>query len=259
MRKIMICMAVLVTACITNVNAREKAPVAKQVNTSLIQKLPKTGHIVQSNPFSDDFTQYILSNGVTVLFQQTQSDEVSMYALSCGGTSLYPNVPNVNLKAINECLSCSGLGNFSVTELQQKLAGHNISVTPHIGKYEEYISSKSTSKDLETMFQLNHLYFTSLRSDLNAFNTWREQAKAKNSTRATALSNTELDEINYDLVMQLVAQRFSNADDFTFVITGNVAESEIKPLIEKYIASLRTNGKHEQPNFDMDNYSLSNR
>ena len=238
MRKIMICMAVLVTACITNVNAREKAPVAKQVNTSLIQKLPKTGHIVQSNPFSNDFTQYILSNGVTVLFQQTQSDEVSMYALSCGGTSLYPNVPNVNLKAINECLSCSGLGNFSVTELQQKLAGHNISVTPHIGKYEEYISSKSTSKDLETMFQLNHLYFTSLRSDLNAFNTWREQAKAKNSTRTTALSNTE---------------------HFTFVITGNVAESEIKPLIEKYIASLRTNGKHEQPNFDMDNYSLSNR
>lgn len=261
MKKIMICMAVLATACITNVNAREEAPAAKVVNSSLIQKMPKAGHIVQSNPISSDFKQFILSNGVTVLFQQTenQTDEVSMYALSSGGTSLYPNVASANLKVINECLSCSGLGDFSQTELQQKLAGHKVNVTPHIGKYEEYITSKTTQKDLETMFQLNHLYFTSLRSDLSAFNTWRENVKAENATHATTLSNAELDEINYDLVMQLVAQRFSNAEDFTFVIKGNVSESEITPLIEKYIASLRTNGKHEQPNFNMGKYSLSNR
>ena len=261
MKKIMICMAVLLTACLTTVNAREKAPVAKTVNTSLIQKLPKTGHIVQSNPFNNDFTQYILSNGVTVLFQQTDSktDEVTMYALSCGGTSLYPEVTPANLKVLNECLSISGLGNFSETELQQKLAGHKVSVTPHVGKYEEYITSKTSQKDLETMFQLNHLYFTSLRSDLNAFNTWRENAKAENAIHKTSLSNAELDAISYDLVMQLVAQRFSNAEDFTFVITGNVTESEITPLIEKYIASLHTNGKHEQPNFDMDSYSFGKR
>ena len=262
MKKIMICMAVLATACLTNVNAREKAPVAKVVNTSsLIQKLPKAGQIVQSTSLGSDFTQYILSNGVTVLFQQNNAptDEVTMYALSCGGTSLYTDVTPANLKVLNECIAFSGLGNFSEKELQQKLAGHKVSVTPHVGKYEEYITSKTSQKDLETMFQLNHLYFTSLRTDLDAFNTWRECTKAENNTHTTSLSNTELDAINYDLVMQLVAQRFSNAEDFTFVITGNVTESEIIPLVEKYIASLHTNGKHEQPNFDMDGYSLSKR
>lgn len=59
----------------------------------------------------------------------------------------------------------------------------------------------------------------------------------------------ELDVINYDLVMQVVAQRFSNAGDFTFVINGNISDDVLIPLLEKYIASLRTSGKHEQADY----------
>ena len=256
MRKILFCMSVLLTSSFTTVSAESEAPAAEVVNkVSLVQEQPKPGRIVRYVPNKEGFTRYTLSNGVTVLFHQNNPDtsEITMYALSNGGTSLYPNVPAADLKVLNECLAVSGLGSYSEAELKQTLAGHKVNVTPYIGLYGEFISSSTTLKDLETMFQLNYLYFTSLRTDLGAFNNWREHKReeisGKKDESAYALTGKELETVNYDLVMQVVAQRFSNAGDFTFVINGNISEDVLIPLLEKYIASLRTNGKHEQANY----------
>lgn len=256
MKKILICMTVLLTSSFTTTFAESEAPEAEVINkVSLIQKQLQPGRIVKNVPSTQGFTRYTLSNGITVLFHQDnqRTNEVTMYALSNGGTSLYPDMLPANLKALNECLAVSGLGNYSETELQHTLAGHKVSVTPYIGLYGEFISSSTTPKDLETMFQLNHLYFTSLRSDLDAFNSWRERKReeitAKKNDSSSTLTINELDAINYDLVMQVVAQRFCNAGDFTFVITGNISETELIPLLEQYIASLPTSKKHEQANY----------
>ena len=263
MKKIMFCLSVLLTSSFTTVSAESEAPAAETVNSvSLIQQLPAPGRIVRNVPNRNGFTRYTLSNGITVLFHQDseRNNEITMYALSNGGTSLYPNIPSADLKVLNECLNVSGLGRYSETELQQTLKGHKVSVTPYIGLYGELISSSTTPGELETMFQLNHLYFTSLRTDLTAFNSWREHKREEMSVNgngnengkdksACALTIKELDVINYDLVMQVVAQRFSNAGDFTFVISGNISEGVLIPLLEKYIASLRTNNRHEQADY----------
>lgn len=263
MKKILFCLSVLLTCSFTTLSAESEAPAAETVNRlSLIQQMPAPGRIVRNVPNKEGFTRYTLSNGITVLFHQDcqRTNEVTMYALSNGGTSLYPNIPAADLKVLNECLALSGLGRYSERELQQTLDGHKVTVTPYIGMYGEFISSSTTPKELETMFQLNHLYFTSLRTDLNAFNSWREHKREEMSANgngndngkdesAYALTAKELDIVNYDLVMQVVAQRFSNAGDFTFVISGNISEETLIPLLEKYIASLRTSGKHEQADY----------
>jgi zinc protease len=102
-----------------------------------------------------------------------------------------------------------------------------------------------------------------LRSDLNAFTSWRDSLRAeidsKGNKASHGLSREDLDVVNYDLVMQLAAQRFSNVGDFTFVITGNVSEAELMPLLNKYIATLHTNGKYEVPNYDATSNSLRKR
>lgn len=257
MKKILFCMTVLLTTGMNTIKAENETPAAEAVNNkvTLLQQQPKPGRIVKNVPSTQGFTRYILSNGITVLFHHDNqcTNEVTMYALSNGGTSLYTDILPANLKALNECLSVSGLGNYSETELQHTLAGHKVSVTPYIGLYGEFISSSTTPKDLETMFQLNHLYFTSLRTDLDAFNTWRDQKReeiaAKKNDSTSTLTIKELDVINYDLVMQVVAQRFGNAGDFTFVITGNISEAVLIPLLERYIASLPTSKKHEHANY----------
>ena len=128
MKKIMICLAVMLTSGLTTMTAKNENPVK----------------------------QYTLSNGVTVLFHQTDdcSDGVSMYALSNGGTSLYPEVMPANLKVINECLALSGLADYSQTELQKTMERNDVSVVPYVGRYEEYITSRASVNSLETMFQM---------------------------------------------------------------------------------------------------------
>ena len=256
MKKILFCMTVLMTTGFNTVKAENEAPAAEAANNkvTLMQQQPKPGRIVRNVPSTQGFTRYTLSNGVTVLFHQDSqsTNEVTMYALRSGGTSLYPDIQPANLKALNECLAVSGLGNYSEKELQKTLAGHKVSVTPYIGMYGEFISSSTTLNELETMFQLNHMYFTSLRTDLDAFNNWRENKSkdvASSKENATTLTKADLKAINYDLVMQVVAQRFGNAGDFTFVITGNISEEVLIPLLEKYIASLPTSKKHEHANY----------
>ena len=184
MKKIMFCLSVLLTSSFTTVSAESEAPAAETVNSvSLIQQLPAPGRIVRNVPNRNGFTRYTLSNGITVLFHQDseRNNEITMYALSNGGTSLYPNIPSADLKVLNECLNVSGLGRYSERELQQTLDGHKVTVTPYIGMYGELISSSTTPGELETMFQLNHLYFTSLRTDLTAFNSWREHKREEMS------------------------------------------------------------------------------
>ena len=226
MKKIMICIAVMLTSGLT-------AIVAKNEN---------------------NVKQYTLSNGVNVLFNQTgnREDGVTMYALSKGGTSLYTDILPANLKVLNECLAVSGLAGYSQQELQKTMDESNVSVTPYVGEYEEHITSHASTNNLETMFQMTNFYFTRLRTDTDAFKTWRDSMHTKidcmDKDTTTGLTHADLDVINYDLVMQLVAQRFSDVGDFTFVISGNVPESELLPLLNKYIASLHTNGKYEVPN-----------
>ncbi|MBO7068222.1 MAG: hypothetical protein J6W52_06030 [Bacteroidaceae bacterium] len=265
-KMILFSMAMLLTTSFNTVSAENEAPAAEAVKkVSLVQRLPNPGSVTKNISGTQGFTRYTLSNGITVLFHQGDSstNEVAMYALSNGGTSLYPEVMAANLKVLNECLAVSGLGNYSETELRNALKGHKVNVIPYIGLYGEFISSSTTLKDLETMFQLNHLYFTSLRTDLDAFKSWRERMRTEivghKNNSAFELTSADLDAINYDLVMQVVAQRFSNAGDFTFVITGNLSEAQLMPMLEQYIASLPTNGKHEHANYRTDDYSFSHR
>ena len=138
------------------------------------------------------------------------------------------------------------------------------------------ITSVTTPKDCETMMQLNHLFFTSLRSDRDAFESWkvRQRAALANSESnpmsvlqdsvvktiythdklAGRLSSAELEQIDYNRVMQIARERFANAADFTFIVIGAIDEATILPLIERYIASLPSEKGHEMANMSALDY-----
>lgn len=259
------------TKVLADVEAEDIAPYVDAVSDEpLMAELPAAGRIIGRKPASLGYTKFTLSNGATVYFRQTDfnADEVIMRASSKGGTSLYDEREMPNLKALSEIITIGGVSNFSTTDLTKMLAGKKVSVTPDVGQYSEYVSGKSTPKDLETMFQLNYLYFTSLRKDADAFESWRGRSKAaianresdpmtafqdslsttiyKNAVRAENFKMKDLDAIDYDRVLQIAKERFSNAADFRFIITGAVDEDTIVPLIERYIASLPSIGKKEK-------------
>ena len=238
----------------------------------LMSSLPKPGKVKKIQAKAMGYKQYSLSNGATVYFRQTDfnPNEILMTAVSKGGTSLYPTSMTADLKAINDVMLVGGLGNFSNTELRKATAGRKVSVTPKVSVFEESVTASATPKDFETMLQLNYLYFTAMRSDREAFDSWlnRERASVANreSDPMSALQDSvqtsiydnaslfmgmhtaDLDRLDYDNIMRIARERYANAADFTFIITGAIDEATLLPLMEQYIASLPAKGKAEKAN-----------
>ena len=252
------------------VAAEDIEPYQEEVsNEPLIAQLPKPGKIkkVKSGPLG--YAKYILSNGATVYVKPTDfnKDQIVLRAFSDGGTSLYPESEAINLKNIG-VFTEGGVGNFSSTALTKALAGKQASASPFISLYEEGVNASSTPKDLETMMQLVYLRFTAPRTDDDAFASWKNRAHAQlvnqeaqpmsafqdtlykvifnNNPRRTQMKAADLDQVDYHRIMEIAKERFANAADFTFTITGAFTIDEIRPLIEQYIASLPGKGKSEK-------------
>ena len=98
-----------------------------------------------------------------------------------------------------------------------------------------YVSASSTPKDRETMFQLNYLYFTSLRKDIEAF-------ESQTNKLYSLLQNAESQPVT------ALQDSLLNAADFNFVIVGAFEEEILIPMLEQYIATLPSGGKKEKIN-----------
>lgn len=65
------------------------------------------------------------------------------------------------------------------------------------------------------------------------------------------MNQQRLAKVDYDRMMQIYKQQFSNAADFQTVIIGNMSIDELRPLICKYLASLpRTDAPKAKVNED---------
>jgi zinc protease len=207
-------------------------------------------------------TEWTLSNGARVLVKPTdfKADEVLLNAYSWGGTSLVSDADYQSASNATAIIRNSGVGTFSAVDLGKKLAGKSVSVNAGIGPTTETLSGQASPKDLETMFQLINLRFTAPRLDTAAWLAMRGQMEAnlanRNASPFTSFIDTlnsliashhpranpptaaSLAEINPRRALEIYKERFANAGDFTFVFVGSVSLDSMKPLVEKYIASL---------------------
>ena len=239
-------------------------------NEPLISKLPKKGR-VKKNTKNEDLgtTEWTLSNGIKVILKPTKfkEDEISMSAWSNGGLSLIPVKDLISATLAGDIISQSGIGKFKLSDLQKKLAGKIVSISPIISNYEELMSGSSSVKDQETLLQLTYLYFTSPRKDTNTYNLMMKQLitylentennpqKAYSDSlnlitynynpRISILTNESIKKIDMNTAHRIYSERFANPADFVFTFVGNIDLATFQPLIEKYLGSLSTSKKKE--------------
>lgn len=240
------------------------------IDEPLIDELPTAGSVVKTSTSIEGYKKFTLSNGAKLYLKSTDfnADEILFEAYSKGGLSLYSMDEALNLKVASDLISIGGLGKFKSTDLNKVLAGKQLAIGRSIGTYSESVAGNTTPKDLETFMQLIYLSFTSFRMDNDAFESWKNRAKAllKNDAEVpmsvfndslsssmydyhplvTKLKMEQVDLIDYDRVMQIASERFANASDFSFVFTGNISEEQLIPLAELYIASLPSTGEREK-------------
>lgn len=234
------------------------------VAESLITEMPEKGSVTDTETNEKlGTTTLTLSNGAKVTYKPTdfKNDEILFTAFSYGGTSLYTIEEHKATVNANGGLTEAGINGFDKTEMNKMLSGKIVSVRPSIGTYSENMSGSSSPKDLETMFQMIHLYFTSLNKDEEAFASHIEKQKSflgnlmsnpqtyfsikfgefmyGDSPRYTGFPTPEkMDEADYDLAYEKYQERFADAGDFHFYFVGNIDEKKLVELSEQYIASL---------------------
>ena len=242
----------------------EVEPYAEETfNRPLIDIPPVAGTLVEARKDEDfDATVWRLSNGVTVILKKTdfKDDQILMAASSHGGTSSYALQDPVNSKMAGQVAPLGGVGDFSLTELPKVLAGKNISISPLLGIMKQGFNGTSSQRDFETLLQLVYLYFTSPRTDQDAFESFLQRAeiqlKNAEAEPSVAFQDTitrklyhdnplfdrlkaeDMDKINYGCIMEMFRQSFSNPGSFVFAFVGNIDEEAVKPFILQYLGSI---------------------
>lgn len=210
-----------------------------------------------------------LSNGAKVIMKKTdfKENEVLFSAHSWGGSSLYSDKDYVSAELAPTMVKESGLSKFSKMDLEKVNTGKIAYTGAFISDYSEGFSGQASTKDLETVFQMLHLYATDIRMDKSGFDNWIEKVtpglKSKGSTqddifrdsvsfilanhhyRTRPFTLSILGEANYNRGMEIFKERFSNAGDFTFYVVGDFDPATVKAYFTKYIGSLPAGNKEK--------------
>ena len=234
----------------------------------MMLKEPKAGKIVSEKPLKQfDAKVLTLSNGAKVILKKTdlKANEILMMASAPGGKSIGKKESLAMRKLWTEISSIHGLGTKSLNDLANIAQTKMTNIEAGISNDLHYISGSTVNENVETLMQMINLSFTDIKKDENYYKLVTQYMKGKLETKASdpemvmadsvayynhnkqldALSPDvkDFDNINYDRALDLYRQLFNNASDFTFTFVGSFDEATIRPLIEKYIASIPVSKK----------------
>jgi zinc protease len=237
---------------------------------SLFNKELTPGSITKTTEIKEiGLTEFVLSNGIKVLLKPTtfNDSEILFQAFSKGGSSLVPESDYLNGEYAAQIINSSGIADFNNTALQKILAGKYVGISPYIDDLSEGFNGATSPKDIETLMQLLHLYFTSPHKDKEAFDSfitrtkqWVDDSKRNpttdfketisyimsgNDPRNKPITKEMIEGLNLDKAFTIYQQRFADASDFTFVFVGAMEMEKFKNFLTHYLASLPTHNSVE--------------
>jgi zinc protease len=237
----------------------------------LMAELPAPGRITEEKQVPEiGVDVWTLSNGARVVLKRTdfKRDQILGQALSFGGNARIPDKDFASARFATDAVTAGGLASFDVQMLRKVLAGKLVSARPWLAEDDEGISSSASPKDIETMFQLMHLYVTAPRRDEAAFEAFRAAVREGlrnrdlspeavfgdtvaravwgNQPRRLPPTLASVEEINLDRALEIYQERFADVSDVSFVFVGDLDLASMRPLVERYLASLPGKGRKEK-------------
>ncbi len=230
---------------------------------ALLATIPAPVELVETTQRPElGVTEITLANGVRVVMKPTtfKNDEVVFTATSPGGSSRLTDAQVYPAGVAASIVASSGVAGFTETELEKMLSGKTVSVTPYISDTDEGFNGSASTQDLETLFQLIHLYTTQPRVDADALVAFQNQQRAFLANRSAqpiaALQDTiqvalfgnhprrrtptvaDVDALNVDETRVIYEDRFSDASDFVFTFVGAFDVPTLTTLAQTYLGTL---------------------
>lgn len=234
---------------------------------------PKAGKILKENTNSLGITEWILSNGSKVFLKPTKFSEnkIQFSGISQGGTSLYSDTDYLSAGSASKLIALSDIKNDYLQTLKAKIDEGQINVTPYINRYNQGFVANSSTRSIEDALKLMYYYFTNASINKKVFNSTLEKlstilsTKENNPTvlfedtlkyiienynlRYRPLDIKRIKEFNINKSQKIYNECFANVSNFNFVFTGDFNISKLRPLIEKFIASLPSLPKRSRVQF----------
>lgn len=249
-------------------SAQLEAYVDNVKDEPLVAQLPKTVKIKAEKPADYGYTCWTLSNGARVFYRKTDfnDSQVRVAARSLGGKNKLEQKDLANADLMSTVMTSTGLGNFNAVELEKKLAGKQVSLSPDITDNDERLDGECSPKELRTLFELIYLRFQKPTVDTDGYNNSIQSLRAilqnviKNPEVAFADSCQQtlyahnprvgsvipnLDAADYDAIRRIYSDRFASAGDFDFFFTGAFDVDSLRAFTEQYIAPLPGMKKRE--------------
>jgi len=252
---------------ITILNAEKtvqlKAYVDKFLRAPLISHKIIPGKIVSVQNMGNQYKKWTLSNGMVVFVKPTtfKNDQILYHAYSLGGSSLIPDNKIVVTRVFSDVVEESGVGQFSGVDLGKKLSGKVVNLSPFIHGLDVGFEGNASPKDIETLLKLQYLYFTAPRQDKSIFAKVMEDQKnlikhlgasprmvfydslskaiTLHSPRKIVIpTQAQLDGISQKEIYSIYKRQFEPAAGYQIFFVGNINEKTLKPLVEKYLASI---------------------
>lgn len=233
------------------------------------RELPEAKYNVSKENSVLGYKEYTLSNGIKFVVKPTEykADEIQMQSFAFGGTSLYGDKESFQAGLAAGLVDAAGIAQFSSSQLQKKLQGKIVGISPNVGGITQGFNGSCSPADLETLLQLLVLYYEAPRKDNESFERDMEAMRTQykfigenpqymllkklyetayqNNPRMVLIpSEEQLNGVTLDGVYNVFKERFTDAGNQTFFFVGNVSDENVK-LIAKYLNALPVNGKQK--------------
>ncbi len=242
-----------------------------EINETLMARIPTPGSIKKERILKDSgVKEWILSNGVRVYSKKTdfKADEILFKAKSPGGYSGLPVAQALDAKFLGDYLYLTGVGEHDKASLDRVMSGKIAKIGFDVERFYNHINGSTTPKDMETLFQLIHLYATVPRFDAQSFNVFSARMRpvmefisndAKQVftdslaslrwQRHPILRNNNLEQLNkleVSSLQRIHQDSFGNYADFTFLFVGSFDEDILKEYCKTYLATLPVGRKKDK-------------
>ncbi len=238
-----------------------------QYKSIKVENIIQTDHVqggIETETWIDELSAYhwILSNGAEVVFKPTKiANDLLLYkAFSEGGTSVITPKKYRNALDFTTIISKSGVGNIEYPTLVNILQTKNIKFSYFAGTLFHGLKGSTTTGDIETFMKLNYLFFSQPRIDVIALDNQKQKVKDyqkyrllnpqqqfydefttfyyKNHFRKQPWREQHADEFNQKILSEIQSKWFGNANNFKFIIVGDIEKDTLKHYVTNYIASL---------------------
>jgi zinc protease len=238
-------------------------PSAVELSGELLDQVPEPGIIALEAVDSETGAiRWRLGNGMEVILKETRNknNEISLSAQARGGTLSVPPEQDVSVSLAAEMVNASGLGPYSLPELQKKLADKQVGFSFWTSGFLRGFQGFAASGDIKTLFELIYLSFTRPRFEPGAIQALLDNKRTMLAQEAEDPDNVfsreitrtiygnprfhplevaDLDRVNpEDSAAFFLA--CANPADYTFVFTGNIDAGLLRGLTETYLASIPT-------------------